>query len=379
MMRLALPLFAAILVLLAAPALADDGARGRAIDGYAALAQREYDRAVASAESLQVSIRAFLATPSVTTIGSARRAWSASHEVYGRTEVFRFADGPIDGVHPVTGEQGPEGRINAWPVDEAFLDYVAGSSTGGLIADRSLPITAETLAGKNGAEDETQVTLGFHAIEFLLWGQDRNPDGPGNRPSSDYLRGDPIRDRRRACLELITNLLVDDLSAVASEWKREPGRYASSFLALPPGVALGQALSGAASLAGFELAAERIGVPLSSGGQEDEESCFSDTTHRDFAANVAGIVLVLAGDGGAPGLLSALAAEPAADIRARLARIQELVRGIEPPFDRLLATPADDPRRVHLQVLEGELLGLAGALQRAGGAMNLQVTIGIGG
>jgi len=379
MVRLALPLFAASLALLASPALADDAARGRAIDAYAALAEREYAQAVASAESLQISIRAFLAAPSATTLASARRAWSASHEVYGRTEVFRFAGGPIDDVHPVTGEQGPEGRINAWPVDEAFLDYVAGSSTGGLIADRSLPITAETLVGKNGAEDETQVTLGFHAIEFLLWGQDRNPGGPGNRPSSDYVAGDPIRDRRRACLELITRLLVDDLSAVAKEWKREPGRYASSFLALSPPVALGQALSGAASLAGFELAAERIGVPLSSGGQEDEESCFSDTTHRDLAANVAGIVIGLTGDGGAPGLLSALGPEPVADIRARLARIQELVGGIEPPFDRILSTPADDPRRIHLQVLEGELLGLAGALQRAGSAADIQVTIGTGG
>jgi putative iron-regulated protein len=132
-------------------------------------------------------------------------------------------------------------------------------------------------------------------------------------------------------------------------------------------------------LAGFELAAERIGVPLASGGQEDEESCFSDTTHRDFAANVAGIALVLEGDGGAPGLLGALDPKLAADLRARLQRIQDLVRGIEPPFDRILATPADDPRRVHLQVLEGELLGLAGGLQRAGSAANLHVTIGTGG
>jgi len=378
-MRQALPLFAATLALLASPALAGGPPTLLAIDAYAALAEREYAHAFSSAESLQSSIRAFLAAPSPSTLGAARSAWITSHEIYGRTEVFRFAGGPIDDVHPVTGAQGPEGRINAWPVDEAFLDYVAGSSTGGLIADRAVPITAETLAGKNGAEDETQVTLGFHAIEFLLWGQDRNPDGPGNRPFSDYVAGNPIRDRRRTALELITKLLVEDLSAVAREWTRTPDRYASAFLALPPNQALSQALSGAASLAGFELAAERIGVPLSSGGQEDEESCFSDTTHRDFAANVAGIVLVLAGDGGAPGLLVALAPEPAADIRARLERIQELVRGIEPPFDRILATPADDPRRIHLQVLEGELLALAGALQRAGSAMKLEITIGTGG
>src|SRR4029453_9954464 len=186
------------------------------------------------------------------------------------------------------------------------------------------------------------------------------------------------RDRRRAALELMTKLLVEDLSTVASEWG-SPGSYAAIFRALPPDQALGQALSGVASLAGFELAAERIGVPLSSGGQEDEESCFSDTTHRDLAANVDGIALVLAGDGGAPGLLTALAPEPAADIRARLARIQELARGTQPPFERIIATRPDDPRRLHFQVLEGGLRGPAGARQRAGSAANLQGTIGPGG
>ena len=371
---------------MARPASADEAAFQAALppalEAYATAAQRAYSQAHASAEKLQASIGAFLAAPSPATLAAARTAWSTSHELYGRTEVFRFAGGPIDDVHPVTGEQGPEGRINAWPVDEAFLDYVAGATTGGLIADRSLPITAETLAGKNGAEDETQVTLGFHAIEFLLWGQDRNPDGPGDRPASDYLQGDPFRDRRRTCLELITRLLADDLGSVAREWERAPERYAPAFLALPPRVAFGQAMSGAASLAAFEVGSERIGVPLSSGGQEDEESCFSDTTNRDLAANISGIALVLAGEGGSPGLLAPIAAlDPltADDLRSRLGRIQDLARDIPAPFDRVLGTPADDPRRVHLQALEGELLGLAGALQRAGTAAKVQVTIGIGG
>jgi len=369
------------MLLLVLPSRAEETnqtASTRALDAYAALAQREYTAAFVSAESLQTRVRTFLADPSPTTLAAARRAWSGSHAVYGRTEVFRFAGGPIDDIHPVTGEQGPEGRINAWPVDEAFLDYVAGSSTGGLIADRSLPITAEALAGKNGSEDETQVTLGFHAIEFLLWGQDRNPAGPGDRPASDYQPGDPIRDRRRTTLELITKLLVEDLQAVASEWGPK-GPYAAAFLALPPDRALEQALSGVASLAGFELASERIGIPLASGGQEDEESCFSDTTHRDLVANVAGIAWVLAGDNGAPGLLTALDPALADDIRSRLERIKELVNGIQPPFDQIITTPADDPRRIQLQVLEGELLGLAGALQRAGHSANLQITIGTGG
>ena len=165
----------------------------RAIAGYAALARAEYGQALAAAVSLRDTVAAFLAAPSPATLAAARRAWIASRDVYGRTEVFRFAGGPIDDVHPVTGVQGPETRINAWPVDEAFLDYVAGNPGSGLIANLAAPITAETLVGRHGAEGEAEVTLGFHAIEFLLWGQDLDPNGPGDRTERDYLPGDPVR------------------------------------------------------------------------------------------------------------------------------------------------------------------------------------------
>jgi putative iron-regulated protein len=371
----------------ASPALAESPPVGgpamkSAIAGYAALARREYGQALVAAESLRDSVQSFLAAPSPATLATARRAWILSRDLYGRTEVFRFAGGPIDDVHPVTGVQGPENRLNAWPVDEAFLDYVAGSPAGGLIGNRSVPITAVTLVGRHGTEGEAEVTLGFHAIEFLLWGQDRNPDGPGDRTDRDYLPGDEIRDRRRTCLALELDLLVQDLAWVAREWEPGPDRYASAFIALPPAAALDRALSGVATLAGFELAAERIGIPLASGGQEDEQSCFSDTTDRDLRANVAGIALVLEGEGATPGLLSAISALDdvrARDLRQRLQRVQDLVLGVEPPFDRLLSAPEDDPRRARLQALAGELLGLAGAICRAGELAGVKVVIGGGG
>jgi putative iron-regulated protein len=359
----------------------------RALEGYAAMARQGYGQAERAALGLRDTVNAFLAAPSPATLAAARRAWIASRDVYGRTEVFRFAGGPIDDVHPVSGVQGPENRVNAWPVDEAFLDYVAGGSPGGgLIGNTAVPITAETLVGRHGAEGEAEVTLGFHAIEFLLWGQDRNPDGPGERTHRDFLPGDPIRDRRRTCLALEMDLLIADLAWVAREWEPGPDRYATFFLALSPSAAIDRALSGVATLAGFELAAERIGIPLASGGQEDEQSCFSDTTDRDLRANIAGIARVLRGEASGaartPGLLTAIAAfdpKQAQDLGARLARAEDLMGGVEPPFDRLLRAPRDDPRRARLEALAGELLGLAGATCRAGDLAGVKVVIGGGG
>ncbi|HKQ56906.1 MAG TPA: imelysin family protein [Candidatus Eisenbacteria bacterium] len=353
-----------------------------ALDGYAHLAGRAYGESLREAETLKSAIAQMLAHPSQRSLGRAREAWIACRDAYGRTETFRFSGGPIDDRHPVTGIDGPETRINSWPIDEAFLDYVAGSPRSGIIGDLSSPLTEALLVRRNTAEDETQVTLGYHAIEFLLWGQDRRRDGPGQRPFSDYLPGHPVRERRRRCLSLIADRLVRDLATVKVEWDAGPRRYVDHFRALDPKDALGHALSGPATLAAFELASERIGVALSSGSQEDEQSCFSDNTHRDLASNIEGIAQVLEGDAGTPGLMLAVEAiDPALaeDARERLRRARELVYAVPPPFDAILLAPEDDPRRRTLQALAGELLGLAGDLQRAGAAFGARVVIGGGG
>src|SRR5262249_42115256 len=155
-----------------------------------------------------------------------------------------------------------------------------------------------------------------------------------------------------------------------------------AFLAGDSLEALGHALSGPATLAAFELASERIQIPLSSGSQEDEQSCFSDNTHRDLVANVESIGLVLEGRGPTSGLLAAIEGtnpEAAADLRARLERARALVYSVTPPYDAILIAPKSDPRRAVLEALAGELLGIAGALQRAGTPVGARVEIGGGG
>jgi putative iron-regulated protein len=349
-----------------------------ALQGYARLARAAYAATVRGAEGLRDSVSELLAHPSRTSLAHAREAWIASRDAYGRTEAFRFAGGPIDDIHPVTGIDGPELRINSWPIDEAYLDRVVGSRDGGLIGDRSVPISETALVERNRAVEDAQVTLGFHAIEFLLWGQDRSATGPGARSHTDYSPGDPIRERRRACLSLLVELLLRDLASVEREWEPGPDRFVNAFLAGDPTATLGRALSGPTTLAAFELGSERLGVALASGLQEDEQSCFSDNTHRDIAANVEGIGLVLEGDGATPGLLVALDPAARADIRDRLARVRRLAYRIAPPFDVILLSPPDDPRRLTLQALVAELLGLAGALQRAATAAGARVSIGGG-
>ncbi len=361
----------------AVPASPDDSL-STVLRDYSRAAFTGYAETVDSLETLQRAVAELLARPTRESLDRARAAWIACRDPYSRTEAFRFSGGPIDGLDPVRGSSGPEGRINAWPIDEAFLDYVLQQPDAGLISDRRVPIDEPSLVSRNAAADDDQVTLGYHAIEFLLWGQDRSRDGPGARPSTDYLPGDPIRERRRACLALIVELLLRDLRGVRDAWDPAQGAAARRFLATDAKLALGRALSGPATLAAFELASERLGIPLASGEQEDEQSCFSDNTHRDIAADIEGIGRVLEGRGGARGLLAALDAAHAADVRERLAHARRLAARISAPFDQVIVSPPEDPRRRVPEALVGELIGLAGAIQRAGTDAGVHVVIGGG-
>jgi putative iron-regulated protein len=71
---------------------------------------------------------------------------------------------------------------------------------------------------------ESNVAIGYHAIEFLLWGQDLNGNnsGSGNRPVTDFDLESCTNDncdRRRDYLLAVTNLLVDDLHEMVKNWQ----------------------------------------------------------------------------------------------------------------------------------------------------------------
>ena len=250
---------------------------------YSKLVYASYEDTLTTAQALQTAIAAFNAAPSAEGLAKARTAWLAAREFYGQTEAFRFYAGPID------GKNGPEGRINAWPMDEAYVDSVAGKPKAGIINNPKAKITAQALSALNERGGEENIATGWHAIEFLLWGQDLSETGPGNRSFEDFVDGKaPHADRRRAYLKVATDLLVSDLSGLAKAWAPGAKNYRAQFEKSGTN-ALRNMLVGVGSLSRGELAGERIEVALASKNQEDEHSCFSDNTHRDIVANATGI------------------------------------------------------------------------------------------
>lgn len=257
---------------------------------YANIAFAVYDDSYLGAIELEDAIQDFLNNPTPTSFEAAKQAWLDVREIYGLTETFRFADGPID--NPADG---PEGLINAWPMDEAHVDYVAGNPDAGIINDSvSYPIIDEaTLLNANENPGEENISLGFHAIEFLLWGQDLSDATAGQRPYTDYLTtgGTAANQQRRSVyLRKAAEILKAGLKQVRDAWDPAiSGNYRSDFLAFTDSSALRRMFNSMKVLAGFELAGERIYTAYENMDQEDEHSCFSDNTHRDIFLNAKGI------------------------------------------------------------------------------------------
>jgi putative iron-regulated protein len=264
---------------------------------YANIAYANYKKAYDDAVVLETAINTFVETPTAANFQTAKDKWLLSRESYGTTEGFRFADGPIDDAN------GPEGLINAWPLDENYIDYVDGAQGSGIINDATNPdITKDFLSGANENGGEKNISTGYHAIEFLLWGQDLtapSENKAGLRPFTDYVSGGTAanQERRGLYLKVCADLLTDNLDYLVNQWK-EGGVYRTKFLALDENVAIKNIYAGITTLGGAELPTERMEVALSNQDQEDEHSCFSDNTHRDIILNLQSIVNIYNGNYG---------------------------------------------------------------------------------
>lgn len=263
------------------------------VSGYAKLVFATYSDALQTAQLLQSSIDTFLLNPNTANQIKAQEAWITARKYYGQTEVFRFYDGPID-----NGETGVEGLLNAWPLDEVYVDYVAGDDNSGIINDiKNFPeITTDLLVSMNEKGGEENISCGYHAIEFMLWGQDTFANSAGRRPVADFVANSLINERRRTYLKLCSELLVKHLQQLTNQWNPEiAGNYYATFISENPSVSMQKILTGMGVLAKVEMAGERMFTAYDNAGQEDEQSCFSDNTKADLMNNFGGIINVFYG------------------------------------------------------------------------------------
>lgn len=300
-----------LLIAIPVQAAEPDKVKAAALKTYGDIAQAVYEDSTSTARVLQKAVQALIAKPSEATLKVAREAWIAARVPYQQSEVFRFGNPVVDAW---------EGRVNAWPLDEGLIDYV-DSGKYGEESDENPLYTANVIANKKlkfGGKSldasridwkllrklhevggvEANVASGYHAIEFLLWGQDLNGTGPGagNRPWTDYAKQGCTNgncDRRAQYLSVATQLLVEDLAFMAKQWSAE----GAARKALKSGDnAISAMLTGIGSLSYGELAGERMKLGLLLHDPEEEHDCFSDNTHNSHYYNVVGMLNVYGGE-----------------------------------------------------------------------------------
>ena len=285
-------------------ALAQAPADADVLSNYADIALAGYEDSLLTAQALDQAIDALIADPSEATLTAAREAWKAARVPYQQTEAFRFGN-------PIVDEW--EGKVNAWPLDEGLIDYVDASY--GTESDSNALYVANVIANPNITIDgavldaseitpallqdnlqeaagvESNVATGYHAIEFLLWGQDLNGTGPGagERPFTDYSTAEHA-DRRAAYLKAASSLLLDDLEGMVGNWEADGAARAAL-----EEQGISTILTGMGSLSFGEVAGERMKLGLLLHDPEEEHDCFSDNTHMSHFNDAIGVQNVYLG------------------------------------------------------------------------------------
>ena len=378
------PLLVLTALLPAQPLRAQDPAavRRAVVLQHAKIVFATYSDCVAAAKVMQTAIREFLAAPDAARLEAARKAWTAARRPYLLSESFRFYAGPID------DPDGPEPLLNAWPLDESFIDAPGSADPGIVGSERQYPhLTPSVLKSLNQAEGEKNVACGWHAVEFLLWGQDRRADGPGDRPFTDYTTA-PFAKRRGEMLAACAGLIVEQLEELASEWAPEdPKNYRANYRStFEEGFdySVERILTALIFLSENELAGERLQVVWDTRDQENEQSCFSDTTGLDHITDATGMQNVWRGsytglDGRrleGPGLKDLCqAVKP-----ELLSRLGSLIDGnvakataIPQPFDQAVLGADEAPGRTAILHLITSLEDTGAELRKLAQALGIEV------
>ncbi|MFT6451169.1 MAG: putative iron-regulated protein [Halocynthiibacter sp.] len=331
--------------------------RAAVLNTYADIASATYTDSLTTAQALRGAVLALVETPTQESLQAAREAWIAARAPYQQSEVFRFGNAIVDDW---------EGKVNAWPLDEGLIDYVDASYGGAtdenafaalnVVANPSFSLSGKVIDGSNITPAllgdilheadgvESNVATGYHAIEFLLWGQDLNghKPGAGTRPASDFAQDETCTngncDRRAGYLIAATDLLISDLEFMVAAWGTDGA--ARGEVTGDEGAGIVAMLTGMGSLSYGEQAGERMRLGLMLNDPEEEHDCFSDNTHNSHYYDGLGVQNVYLGqykrvDGSVlkgPSLADLVAAaDPALDteMQAKLAQTMTALGAIK--------------------------------------------------
>lgn len=287
-----------------------DGATEAAVRDLMAVyldqAEADFVRAENDILNLTAAIDELLQVVDDAALNQARAAWLQANNSFEATLLHRYlAQGELSSEAALQLNS-LNYALNYWPILPGYIDAVGNYPDSGIVHDVNVTITPESLRQVHGQFDLSEVSLGFHVLEFLLWGE--NPDRESLRPASDYqaierLNADHIEaglsleqlpnNRRRVLLNTLTEILIEDFRASRALWSEARSRYTNSLADTSASVLLGQLLHAVNSMLTEELLVRSL-YPLLNGNYQDSiPSPFSHSSQITVLAQLGSVERLL--------------------------------------------------------------------------------------
>lgn len=273
---------------------------------------QDLQQSIGSAEALDAAIKRFLNTLDEADLDEARRLWLAAITDYEATAVHRYffqqvMNNSNSGLDLGLALDRLHFQIDYWPILPGYIDYLKDYPGSGVVGDMTVPLNHDSILQQHGVYDLSEALLGFHPLEFLLWGENL-PPGEHPRPVSDY---QPVTDlsaeqqeeglqvaqldnnRRRQLLELVSTHLVDDLRAMQQLWSRNENTFNIIMDAAGSTGQIRILLDAASAMVSEEILVRSLYPMLNGDFDNSQQSPYSHSTENAVIAQLGGVEKLL--------------------------------------------------------------------------------------
>lgn len=257
-------------------------------------------------ESLQQNIESLNNSPSPSALANARIGWSAAHQSYQQSNLHFYFTSFITPDNQSNQLSQLAYQMDYWPILAGYIDSVDGYASGGIVHDVNVELSPASLRQQHGLFDVTEATLGFHVIEFLLWGES-DVESTG-RELGDFVRvnqlteiqsesgmeiGQVGNNRRRELLRLTSSILIADFDSSFSIWSDARSSFLNTIEDLNSAALLNLLLESTTAMLTEELLTRSLYPMLNGEIDSALQSPYSRTSEITVAAQLQSVERLL--------------------------------------------------------------------------------------
>lgn len=303
------------------------------------MAYTSLSQANQAAQLLDNKLASFMHHPNPATQSEVQQAWRNAYDHFLASLIYSYipSKDPTEWQKRRMAYQDLLIQLDSWPIEGGYIDYVEGYPFSGIVNDLTLTINEQSIRTQHGFTDSSNASLGYHALEFMLWGersanqamrsaQDFVPqentapvplsdaEQTLNNPHTDGFSEEPIvkqqavensevenseveglaaeesitppitvsqnHNRRRQYTGLISELLLQDIDSLQRRWEPSRGYYAQVLQQGSDAEVLRAAFIAAQDLLSEEILTKRFKLTSSE---------FSHSSHDDLLALLSGL------------------------------------------------------------------------------------------